>query len=366
MTKTSGLLLSLVLGLAARLAAEPAAPVALGTMFALKDLDAILAAARQQGLDGVPLYLGSYGIHAETSRAIATRLANGRYAPILRPARKNYPARKLHAWQLARLGAGAKAYDGPIPLVGALPPDEQYAWGLEMGRRLRDEIRIASPWVRIDAWQLDEVSHTASAMTPNSGAWREFLAGSLRGLAFGRPELGDVPMQGFVYIDRPARFAELPMDAPGVRRLYEEINAAALRVVGEEYPAFVGDPKEVARKAARGQVLLGRRGGIAGALARKYMAGLTPGHRLFREDGTVAFLGGNVQGKPDAWVERWRDAFIQERARIGVAGLGMYNWTKENSRPEVIEATARALARGLRLSARVTMLRIARGPEERR
>ena len=79
------------------------------------------------------------------------------------------------------------------------------------------------------------------------------------------------------------------------------------------------------------------------ALAGRYIAGITPGYRIGHG------YGGNVQGLSRGEVNRWRNGYVAERARIGVAGFGEYQFTHENSRAFVMRDVARAVARGMSL-----------------
>ena len=53
------------------------------------------------------------------------------------------------------------AYAGKIPQtnsIGNLPPKDQYNWGVELGRRMRDSIRAErASGTKIDTWQFDDV-----------------------------------------------------------------------------------------------------------------------------------------------------------------------------------------------------------------
>ena len=61
-------------------------------------------------------------------------------------------------------------------------------------------------------------------------------------------------------------------------------------------------------------------------LAGRYIAGMTPGYRIGHG------LGGNVNGLSRAEVNRWRNGYVAERARIGVSGFGEFHFVFENSR----------------------------------
>ena len=76
-------------------------------------------------------------------------------------------------------------------------------------------------------------------------------------------------------------------------------------------------------------------------LADRYTVGMTPGWHL------APGLGGNVAHLPRAEVNRWRAKYVDERARIGVAGFGGYHFRFENSSEQVMRDTLAGLARGL-------------------
>ena len=79
------------------------------------------------------------------------------------------------------------------------------------------------------------------------------------------------------------------------------------------------------------------------SLAGRYVAGMTPGYRIGHG------LGGNVAGLSRAEVNRWRNGYVTERARIGVAGFGEFHFLFENSPSTVMQDAARAVARGMSL-----------------
>lgn len=68
---------------------------------------------------------------------------------------------------------------------------------------------------------------------------------------------------------------------------------------------------------------------------------MTPGY------GPAPSLGGNVHNWPRPQVNAWRATYVQERARMGVAGFGEFNFRAANSRPTVIHDVLSALAVGL-------------------
>ena len=119
------------------------------------------------------------------------------------------------------------------------------------------------------------------------------------------------------------------------------LNRASLGLVGEEYPEFSGDPRAAARAAASGQRGLQAGGPVRQALARKYVAGLTPGYRR------AAGLRGNVHGWPREQVNTWRETYLRTRVEAGVAGFAEFDFRFENNRAWVMRDVLRNLAQAL-------------------
>jgi hypothetical protein len=264
-------------------------------------------------------------------------LVRGRYAPL-------FPIKPTSFWNRRRVETPADpGRAGRLPSLNALlrgSSAARVAWGRELGRRFRDEIRDAEAGgVGVDAWQFDEL---VAELSGNQGrAWRQFTRGVLHGLNFGRPELGDGPRIGFVWANRQGlHVARLRVDAE-LRAFWRALASATFHLVGEEYPPFVGNPTDVAGACAAEQLELARRGTIRKELADGYVVGMTPGWHL------APGLGGNVSHLPRAEVNRWRAKYVDERARIGVAGFGAYHFRYENSSEQVMRDTLAGLARGL-------------------
>ena len=283
------------------------------------------------------IYVGSYGVNGPVSRKIH-ELKRGHYAPI-------FPLKPTSFWNRRRVeGAKNPRFAGKLPSLTSvlkLPASERLAWGKELGRRFRDEVRQAeAERVRVDAWQLDEL--VAELSGGQGRQWREFTRGTLHGLNFGRLEFGDGPRIGFVWAWLPAlRIATLRVDSE-LRAFWRALASATFRLVGEEYPPFTGNPEDRAREYAATQRMLARsRGEIRRRLAARYVVGMTPGWHLARG------LGGNVGRMPRAEVNRWRAKYVDERARHGVSGFGAYHFRFENSSEQVMKDTLGGLARGL-------------------
>jgi hypothetical protein len=289
------------------------------------------------------VHIGSYGVSAEAS-ALVVASPGGRYSPMFKA------FERTTAWERRRLTPEEerlvnRSFSGRVPDFPALlrlTSAQRIGWGVELGRRYRDTIRHArQAGVVVHSWQLDEL---ATELAESRGReYRQFMRGLLRGLALGRPALNDPETPGWVWATRKAlRLASLPVDRE-LSAFWLELERATFRIVGEEFADFVGDPARVARAWADGQRALASGGPARRALANRYAPGLTPGYRI------RPGYGGNVGGLSRAGVNRWRDGYIAARARTGAAGFAEYLFRYENSRTVVMQDTARAIARGLRL-----------------
>jgi hypothetical protein len=140
-------------------------------------------------------YIGSYGISKPQAEAIAA--AGFRYAPMF----AIQPDTSAGLRERRRVTKKEEALLDPelagrIPGSGVVPPVRPRAWGIEFGQRFRDYMRRQrQAGVQIATWQFDEILGKCAT----SAAHRAFAAGILRGLAEGRPELGEPVEQGFVW-----------------------------------------------------------------------------------------------------------------------------------------------------------------------
>lgn len=314
---------------------------ALLSYFELEDLPRLLQALSGAGMPAdVRVHIGTFGVNQNTSEQIRA-LPGRRYSPM-------FKTQRTAAWEGRRLTRREEELVGPR-FRGPVPPEsrilqlstsQRVGWGVEIGRRYRDSMRAARrSGTRIDSWQLDEL---ATQLAGSQGRqYREFVRGILQGLTFGRRVLGDREGKGFVWGTRRAlRLASLPVTSE-LTAFWRQLDRACFRIVGEEYPDFVGDPRRAARLQADGQRALASGGPVRRALAGRYVAGMTPGYRIGRG------LGGNVRGLSRADVIRWRNGYVDERARLGVAGFGEYHFVFENSRTFVMQDACRAVARGM-------------------
>ena len=315
---------------------------ALFTYFELDDLTRLMNAIAGSGMPaGVRVHIGSYGVNEEASITVHT-YRQGRYSPLFKA------TERTHAWEERRLTPDeerrvGRRFSGRIPdepQLLRLSTAQRTGWGIELGRRYRDTIRHArAAGITVDSWQVDELSTDLAG--PQGRQYREFVRGILQGLTFGRRVLGDSESKGFVWATRRAlTLARLPLTAE-LQAFWQQLERASFRIVGEEFPNFTGDPARAARTQADGQRALASGGPVRRRLAGRYLAGMTPGYRVGRG------YGGNVNGWPRAQVNQWRNGYVAERARIGVAGFGEYHFVAENSRSFVMQDAARAVARGM-------------------
>jgi hypothetical protein len=274
-------------------------------------------------------------VNAPVSRQVQA-LTRGLYAPI-------FPLKPTSFWNRRRVGAEEPRYAGKLPSLKAmltLAGRERVAWGRELGRRFRDEVRIAeSEGVRVDAWQFDEL--VAELAGSQGRQWREFTRGALHGLNFGRSEYFDGPRIGFVWASRDGLAISRRKVDSELGAFWRALASATFGLVGEEYPVFAGNPEVAARGQATEQRALARRGTIRKQLAERYVVGMTPGWHL------APGLGGNVNRRPRSEVNRWRAKYVEERAIMGVFGFGAYHFRFENSSEQVMRDTLAGLARGL-------------------
>jgi hypothetical protein len=225
---------------------------------------------------------------------------------------------------------------GPLPPLSQLlrlPSATRVTWGVELGSRFRDTLRVTGV---AESWQLDEI--VAECAGPLGRPYRELTRGVLRGLALGRPALGDRTKRGLVWWAKTALVLPSRKITPELSAFWKMLNRSCLGLIGEEYPVFVGDPRAAARAGAAGRNRLARGGPVRRALARKYISGLTPGFRL------RPGLGGNTHGLPRAEAVRWRAAYLRARGTAHVSGFAEFNFRFENSSRTVVRELLRELA----------------------
>ena len=308
--------------------------------FEPRELATIVAAVRAARLpQGTPLFIGSYGV-GDRIAARVHELPHARYAPMfsIQPG-WFWERRRLEAPLERRLLAKNPRSDrlaGPLPSLQELlrlSSARRVTWGVELGSRFRDSLRAAAV---SETWQLDEI--VAECAGSQGRQYRELTRGVLRGLAYGRPALGDRTQRGLVWWAKTALTLPSRALTPELTAFWRMLDRATIHLIGEEYPDFAGDPRAAARRAANGHDGLRRGGPVRQKLARRYASGLTPGFRL--EPG----LGGNVRGLPRDEAERWRSQYLRARADAGVSGFAEFNFRFENSPRAVVQELLRELA----------------------
>jgi hypothetical protein len=315
---------------------------ALFSYFELDDLTRLMNAIAGSGVPrGVRVHVGTYGVNREASITVHT-YGLGRYAPMFKAEERTeaWEGRRLTPAEERKVG---RRLAGRVPSESALlrlSSAQRIAWGVEVGRRYRDTIRHArAAGIAVESWQLDELGTQLAGAQGRQH--REFVRGVLQGISFGRRVLDDRESKGWVWATRRAlNLARLPVTAE-LRAFWQQVDRASFRIVGEEYPNFVGDPARAARTQADGQRSLAAGGPVRRRLAGRYIAGMTPGYRIGHG------LGGNVNGLSRAEVNRWRNGYVAARTRIGVSGFGEFHFVFENSRTSVMQDAARAVARGM-------------------
>lgn len=216
----------------------------------------------------------------------------------------------------------------PSPLPGTAT--QRVAAGRETGRSFRDDMRSAL--FSVETWQFEEISRGVATSRP----LREFVRGVLDGLHRGR--MNDRDITGLVWLAAGAfGLAGLPVDAE-LDTFWHVLGASASHIVGEEFPDFVGDAAAAAQVEDAGRRTLAEGGPIRRSLASRYVAGITPGYRL------APGLGGNVDRRPRAFVNRWRRQYLAARRGAGVHDFGVFNFRFGNASPQVMSDVLRAVA----------------------
>jgi hypothetical protein len=329
------------------------APAVLLSYYQGSDLPRLVRAIRRADLpQTTPVYYGNYWGSGKPSQPKPPKgrkkvKVPGRLAPIFPLLEKStfWRARKIPASQRPQLPNSVRwKRRGRIPSKKRLmrmSSGARYAWGKELGRRFRDRIRSKRKrGTHVVTWQLDEIPHEVAGK--RGGRLRVFIRGVLNGVYGGRKQLGDKPLPGIVWITQPALKIAGQRARGDLGIFWRQLDKATIYLVGEEYPDFTGPARRAARKQALGQRRLWHAGGARRSLARKYVAGMTPGYRLGKG------LGGNVRHRSRRSVRQWRRTYVRTRSRKGVAGLAQYNFRFKNGAPAVMNDVLRALAHGVR------------------
>jgi len=300
------------------------------------------------------IFIGSYGIRRRHATLIDA-IPGAHYAPTFHLAPKRNARIRSGRLDLPKgTPPFDKAFAGPFPAdpsVPWLPKEKPRAWGFEIGRRFRDQLRAAQKMQPLIAnWQLDEIPREggngihAHPNPKRRAHFRLFVGGVIRGIAEGRPRFGDKPLKGFVWISEEAleTLPGLP-DVRDVKIFWEDVDAGARYLVGEEYPKFLkGTATAAANALARPHTQLARSGsGPRQALAKRYVVGMTPGWHRPKNSG----LNGNIGGLKLPGVAAWRKEFITARTRAQrPCGYGMFHFDGDfNTVPARIDEAIGAL-----------------------
>ena len=327
-------------------ASDPPPPVLLLSLFDARGLSVIAARFKNAPPPaGVPVFLGSYGI-SRVHQGLIDGMPNAHYAPMFsvqpetsRDVRSKRRVTSDEAPLLDPAFAGAVPQDPRRPV---LPPILHREWGIELGRRFRDQLRRQRT-LGVDipegSWQLDEIlGQCAGAGAPNR--YRDFIGGVLHGIAFGRPELLERHERGFVWCAFTAlkSLPTLPI-TPALQQFWQDLDDAAGHLVGEEYPPFTGDPAMRSRTYSQPhRQLASSEGTIRKRLAARYVVGMTPGFR------PSPGLGGNSGGLSLAGVSDWRDRFLRARVEAQQpVGYAHFSLVKENARADHIASALDSL-----------------------
>lgn len=317
-----------------------------------RHLPRLVRAIKRSGLPaGTPLYYGNYWGAGKPSEPKPKKPRKkvkvpGRLAPIFPLMSRSvfWRSRDLPARHRERLPYSLRIRrQRRIPelrRVLGMSQGRRYAWGLELGQRFRDRIRAKRR--QVVTWQLDEIPHEAAGR--GGARLRGFIRGVLKGMTDGRPQLGDKPLPGIVWITQPALRIAGQRARGDLGVFWRQLDRSTIYLVGEEYPAFTGPARRAASRQGRGQARLWHAGGARRSLARKYVAGMTPGYRLNKG------LGGNVAGRSRPAVQSWRRTYVRARSRKGVAGFAQFNFRYRNGRAPVMNDVLKALAHGVRIA----------------
>jgi hypothetical protein len=320
-------------------------PILVVHLFTTKALEQILGQLKAgKRPPGTKVYLGTYSVNNDHAAMISkfAKTAPGKgvfYAPTLHLSLEDTEnLRKGRDLPEADAKKVDPALNGEFPTRAneLLPTATPHAWGVELGRRFRDEMRAKVRKGTIATWQLDEVPRECVTRSKQDAVdTRLFVGGVVRGLREGRVKLGDKVLPGFVWIaaqalagkDGGRGLTALPPTAPDMKILWDDLNAGARALVGEEYPEFIGSATVAGRKQAKSHKALiapGPGNQSRQKLAKRYIVGMTPGfHEPFKKGG----LTGNVNHMSLQKVEAWRNEFIVARTKAQrPIGYGMFSF----------------------------------------
>jgi len=319
-----------------------APPVLLVHLYTNKVLERILEGLAAADLpDKTRVYVGTYGINEAEARMIIRR--GFLYAPAFQLfPDQNKEVRAKRPFRKALPQSPGDPFAGPFPAPAKqrLPTRQLHEWGLELGRRFRDQLEIKrasfkAKHLEIETWQLDEIygecRNDQNAATGLS--FRTFTRGVVQGLGEGRRPVDKID-KGIVWIPRSALHSLSRSLTAELRLFWDGIDAGTSILVGEEYPPFVGNATDSGHSSGADHRALAERGKVHPAckrLAANYIVGMTPGWKL------RPGLGGNPRAHPKSLSEvtAWRNEFATSRARgtPKPCGYAQFSFDHENVDP---------------------------------
>jgi hypothetical protein len=311
------------------------------TQFDPPTLPTLLEEVERSIGEGATVYLGSYGANADVGRQI--NAADHLYAPMYALKEGDWYWTNRHPEAGPEETSPLARTLPPLAKILAAPLLDRLRWGIELGRRFRDQMyeKAESNGVEVGSWQFDEVrSQVADA---DGRPLRDFTRGIVRGLHAGRPARGDRSIPGIVWFAQEGlKLGAKPLDAELTQFWLTLVKNSAL-IVGEEYPFFRGRAVSAARSFGGGhQTLSAAPEQLRREIALRYVVGITPGYNLKK-----AALRGNVDHRPPSFVNRWRDTYVIERKRLRPRGFAQFDFTDKNSNATVIRDAVASLGSAL-------------------
>jgi hypothetical protein len=261
--------------------------------------------------------------------------------------------------------------------------------------------------VHVDSWQFNEVSPIAGKEGDPEKARerRQLCRWVIEGVFEGRKDEGDQPLQGIVFV-APHDLADGALLDAEVRGFWETIDRTCFRVLSEEYPNFVGDPRthdrefeDTVKRAGHLQLRmteLASRGEPFRSLSKKIVPLGTPGFHRWKtwedaqhhihfvhtykkapghrgdfdyDPATHEYVAASPRGTGEYEIEHervptylggeldtdharaseWRRAFMLERLEMGATGLGEWGFVSTNAAdPSLVETVFEDIAWALR------------------
>ena len=248
---------------------------ALFSYFELDDLTRLMNAIAGSGMPaGRACTSGRYGVNREASTTVHTYGPGPLLTDVQGRGSRPRPGSgaRSRPRRSARSAGDSRDASRTRPHCSASrPPSARLGASRSAAATATRSATRAPPGSRSTSWQLDELGTQLAG--PQGRQHREFVRGVLQGMTFGRRVLGDSERKGWVWATRRAlNLARLPVTAE-LRAFWQQLDRAAFRVVGEEFPNFVGDPARAARTQADGRRALAAGGPVRRAARRPLRRG---------------------------------------------------------------------------------------------